>query len=121
MEYDPDEENSRDDQDQDDPSPYSAFQSSSSNPTGPKRATRTDIHPQLWRQLPQSVKQMVIDHNKKMKVVNPKSFSHGGKPKPKPILGKHNPNQQQVHLPEKDDFTPDETPDNPLKLWYMNA
>ena len=49
---------------------------------------------------------MVIDQNKKAKVVNPKSFSHGGKPKPKPILGKPNPNPQQVHLHQKDDFTP---------------
>ena len=38
LEYDPDEEDSTDDQDQDDPSPYSVFQSSSSNVTGPKRA-----------------------------------------------------------------------------------
>ena len=74
LEHAPDEEDSTDDQDQDDPSPYSDFQSSSSNPTGPKRTTKTDIHPQLWRQLPESVKQMVIDRNKKMKVVNPNHF-----------------------------------------------
>ena len=49
LEYDPDEEDSTDDQDQDDPSPYSVFQSSSSNLIGPKRATKTDIPPQLWR------------------------------------------------------------------------
>ena len=118
LEYDHDEEDSTDDQDQDDPSPYSAYQSSSSNHTGPKRATITDIHPQLWKQLPESVKQMVIDHNKMMKMVNPKSFSHVGKLKPKPILNKPNPNLQQVHLHEKDDCTPEETPDNPR---YMNA
>ena len=47
LEYDPDEGDSADDQDQDDPSPYSVFQSSSSNPTEPKRATKTNIHPQL--------------------------------------------------------------------------
>ena len=112
LKYDHDEENSTDDQDQDDPSPYSAYQSSSSNHTGPKRATKTDIHPQPWKQLPESVKQMVFDHSKK---INPKSFSHGGKPKPKPILGKPNPNPQQVHLHEKDDFIPEETPDNPTQ------
>ena len=107
LEYDPDEEDFTDDQDQDDPSPYSVFQSSSSNPTGPKRATKNDIHPQLWRQLPESVK--------KKKVVNPKSFPHGGKPKPKPILGKPNSNPQQVHLHEKDDLTQEEIPVNPTQ------
>ena len=29
-----------------------------------------------------------------------KSFSHGGKPKPKPFLGKPNPSPHQVHLHE---------------------
>ena len=58
---------------------------------------------------------MVIDHNKKMEVVNPKSFSPGGKPKPKPIVGKPNPNPQQVHLHEKDDFTQEQIPDNPTQ------
>ena len=48
-----------------------------------------------------------------MKVVNPKSFSHGGKPKP--ILSKPSPNPQQVHLHEKDDFTQEEIPDNPTQ------
>ena len=95
----------------DDPSPYSVFQSSSSNLTETKRDTKTDIHPQLWRQFPESVKHMVIDQNKKIKVVNPKSFSHGGKPEPKP-----NPNPQQVHLHDKDDFTKEEIPDNPTQL-----
>ena len=58
---------------------------------------------------------MVIDYNKKIKVVNPKPFSHGDKPKPKPILGKPNPNPQQVHLHEKDDFTQEEIPENPTQ------
>ena len=45
-------------------------------------------------------------------MIKPKSISHGGKPKPKPSLGQPNPNPQQVHLHGKDDFTPEETPDN---------
>ena len=111
MEYDHDEEAYTDDQDQDDPPSSLAYQSFSSNHTGPKRVIKTDIHPQLWKQLTKSVKEMVTDHNKKLNMGNPKSFSHGGKPKPKPILGKPNQNPQ-VHLHEKDDFTPEETPDN---------
>ena len=58
------------------------------------------------------MKKIVIDDNKKLKMINPKSISHGDKPKPKPTLGKPNPNPNQVHLHEKDDFTPEETPDN---------
>ena len=30
-------------------------------------------------------------------------------------MGKPSPNPQQVHLHEKDDFTPEETPDNPTQ------
>ena len=48
-----------------------------------------------------------------IKVVSPKPYSHGDRPKPTPNLGKPNPNLQQVHLHEKDDFLP--------KLWYMNV
>ena len=45
-------------------------------------------------------------------MIKPKSICHGGKPKPKPTLGKPNPNPQQVSLHEKDGFTPEETTDN---------
>ena len=93
LEYDPDEKDPTDDQDQDDPSPYSVYQSSF-NLTGPKRATKALIPPQLWRQFTEPMKQMVIDYNKTIKVVNPKPYSHDGKPKPKPNLDKPNPNPQ---------------------------
>ena len=59
LDYDPDEEDSTHDQDQDDTSPYSVFKSSSSNLSGPTRATKADIPPQVWRQFPESIKQMV--------------------------------------------------------------
>ena len=121
MEYDHDEEACTEDQDQDESPSYLAYQSSSSNHTGPMRLIKTDIYPQLWKQLPDSMKQIVIDHNKKLKMIKSKSISHGGKPKPQPTLAKPNPNPQQVHLHEKDDSTPEETLRVILKLWYMNA
>ena len=49
---------------------------------------------------------MIIDYNKKVKVVNPKPF--GGNLKPKPTLGKPNPKPQQVHLHDND-----QSPENP--------
>ena len=54
LEYDPDEEESTDDQDQD-----ALHHTQSFNPPPPilldLRATKTDIHPQIWRQFPESV------------------------------------------------------------------
>ena len=57
----------------------------------------------------------MIDHNKKIKAVSPKQYSHGGKPKPNPTLGKPNPNPQQVHLHEKNDPTQEEIPETPTQ------
>ena len=114
LEYDPEEEDSTDDQNQDEPSPYSVFQSSFSS-TGPKKPAKVFIPYQLWGELPEAAKQMVIDYNKKIKVVSPKPYFHGGKPKPKPTLGKPNPNPQQIHLHEKDDPTEDQIPQIPTQ------
>ena len=52
LEYDLEDEASTDDQDQDESSPYSVFQSSS-NPTGPKRATKVFILSQIWGEFPE--------------------------------------------------------------------
>ena len=54
---------------------------------------------------------MVIEYNKKIKVVNPKPYLNGGKSKPNPTLGKPNPNTQQIHVHEKDDPTEDQPPE----------
>ena len=56
---------------------------------------------------------MVIEYNKKIKVVSPKPHFNGGEPKPNPTLGKPNPNPQQVHLHEKDDPTRDQPHETP--------
>ena len=53
----------------------------------------------------EAAEQMVIEYNKKIKVVSPKPHLNGGKSKPNSILGKPNSNPQQVHLHEKDDPT----------------
>ena len=63
MEYDPEEEDSTDDQNQDEPQPYSVFQSSF-NPTGPKKAIKAFIPYKLWGELPEAAKKMVIDYKK---------------------------------------------------------
>ena len=102
FEHDP-EEDSTDDQNQDEPSSYSVFQSSF-NSTTPKKPTKVFIPYQLWGEFPEAV------YNKKIKLVSPKPYLNGGKLKPNPTLGKPNSNPQQVHLHEKDDpNTPTQT------------
>ena len=102
FDHEPQEEDSTDDQNQDEPFPYSVFQSSF-NSTAPKKPTKVFIPYQLWEEFPEAAKQMVIEDNIKIKVVSPKPHFHGSKPSP--TLGKPNSNPQQVHLHEKDDPT----------------
>ena len=109
-----------DDQDPDDTLSFSVFQSSFSNHNGPKGVNYLDLPPHTWQQLPASVKQLVIDHNKKLKRAQPKSStSQSGKPKlkpplskPTPPLSKSNTTSQQTHLHDKHDLTSEENPDN---------
>ena len=114
FEHDPEEEDSIDDQNQDEPSPYSVFQSSF-NANAPKKPTKVFIPNQLWGELPEAEKRMVIEYKNKIKVVSPKPHFHGGKPKPNPALGKPNPNPQQVHLHENDAATEDQPPETPIQ------
>ena len=58
---------------------------------------------------------MVIEYNKKIKVVSPKPHFHGGKSKPNPTLGKPNSNPQQVLLHERDDPTENQPPQTPTQ------
>ena len=102
------------DQNQDQPSPYSVFQSSF-NSTAPKKPTKVFIPYQLWREFPEAAKQMVIEYNKKIKVVSPKPHFHGGKSKPNLTLGKPNSNPQQVYLHEKEDPTENQLPETPTQ------
>ena len=86
MEYDPEEEDSTDDQNQDEPSLNSVIQSSF-NSTGPKKPTKVFILYQLWAELTEVAKPMVVDNKKKINVVSHKPYYHGGKPKTNPTLG----------------------------------
>ena len=89
------------DSEEDDPSPYSVFQSSF-NSAEPEKPTKLFISYQLWGDFPEATKQMIIDCNRKIKVPNPRPHFNGGNTKPKSTLGQSNPKPQQVHFPEND-------------------
>ena len=55
------------------------------------------LPPYTWETLPESTKQMNIEHNKKVKLNNPTPYPSGSKTKPNPTLGKPTPAPQQVH------------------------
>ena len=118
FEHDLEEEDSTVDQNQDDSSPYPVFQSSF-NSTAPKKPTKVFIPYQLCGEFPEAAKQMVIEYNKKIKVVSPKPHFHGGKSKPNSSLGKpiHNTfiSMRRMILPKINllKLLP--------KLWSMNA
>ena len=79
-------EDNLNDSEEDDPSPYSVFQSSS-NSTEPKKPTKVFIPYQLWGDFPKATKQMIIDYNKKKRVPNQRPHFNGGNTKPKFTLG----------------------------------
>ena len=56
--------------------------------------------PRFLSPFPEAAKRLIIEYNKKVKVVKPKQF--GGNPKPEPTLGKPNPKPQQVNFHEND-------------------
>ena len=116
LEYDPEEEDSTHSQNQDESQPYPVFQSSF-NPTGPKKATKVFILSQLWGEFPEAAKKMVIDYNKKIKVVSPKPYSHDDRPKPKPNLGKPNKSIYMRRMILQEIRSLKLLP----KLWYMNV
>ena len=65
--------------------------------------------PNTWETLSESTKQMIIEHNKKVKLNNPTTYPSGSKTKPNPTLGKRAPAPQQVHQHSQDEPT-DEPP-----------
>ena len=91
FEHDPEEEDSTIDQNQDELSQYSVFQSSF-NSSAPKKSTQVYIPYQLSREFPEAAMQMVIENNKKIKVFSPKLHLNRGRSKPNPTLGKPDPN-----------------------------
>ena len=88
-------------------SPYSVYQSS----FHPKMPQKSFLPPNIWETLSESTKQMIIEHNKKVKLNNPTPYPSGSKTKPNPTLGKPTPAPQQVHQHSQDEPTEEPPPD----------
>ena len=82
-------------------SPYPVDQSSSH----PKMPQKSFLPPNIWETPPESTKEMIIEHNKKVKLNNPTPYPSGSKTKPNPTLGKPTPAPQQVHQHSQDEPT----------------
>ena len=88
-------------------SPYSVYQPS----FHPKMPRKSFLPPHIWEKLSESTKQMIIEHNKKVKLNNPTPYPSGSKTKPNPTLGKSTPDPQQVHQHSQDEPTEEPPPD----------
>ena len=82
-------------------SPYSVYQSS----FHPKMPQKSFLPRHIWETLSESTKQMIIEHNKKVKVNNPTTYPSGSTTKPNPTLGKSTPTPKQVHQHSQDEPT----------------
>ena len=82
-------------------SPYSVYQSSF-HPNMPQKSFPPH---HIWETLSESTKQMIIEHNKKVKLNNPTPYPSGSKTKPNPTLGKPTPAPKQVHQHSQDEPT----------------
>ena len=89
------------DQEPEEPSPYSVYQSS----FHPKMPQEFYLPPNIWETISESTKQMIIEHNKKFNLNNPTPYLSGSKTKPNPPLGKPTPTSQQVHQHSQDEPT----------------
>ena len=74
-------------------SPYSVYQSSLHS----KMPQKSFLTPNTWETPPESTKEMIIEHNKKVKLNNPTPYPSGSKTIPNPTLGKPTHAPQQVH------------------------
>ena len=88
-------------------SPHSVYQSS----FHPKMPQKSFLSPNIWETPSESTKQMILEHNKKVKLNNPTPYPSGSKTKPNPTLGKPTPAPQQVHQHSQDEPTEKPTPD----------
>ena len=88
-------------------SPYSVYQSS----FHPKMPQKSFLPPNIWDTLSESTKQMIFEHNKKVKLNNPTPYPSGSKTKPNPTLGKPTPAPQQVHQHSQDEPTEEPPPE----------
>ena len=89
------------DQEPEEHSPYPVDQSSSH----PKMPQKSFLPPNIWKTPSESTKQMIIEHNKKVKLNNPTPYPSGSKTKHNPTLGKPTPALQQIHQHSQDEPT----------------
>ena len=82
-------------------SPYSVYPSS----FHPKMPQKSFLPRHIWETLSESTKQMIIEHNKKVKLNSPTPYPSGSKTKPNPKLGKPTPPPKQVHQHSQDEPT----------------
>ena len=106
-EYVLEEEQFSTDPEPEEPSPYSVYQSS----FHPKMPQKSYLPPKIWETLSESTKQMIIEHNKKVKLNSPTPYPSGSKTKTNPTLGKPTPAPQQVHQHSQDESTEASPPD----------
>ena len=96
-------------------SPYSVHQSS----FHPKMPQKSFLPHHIWETHSESTKQMIIEHNKKVKLNNPTPYSSGSKTKPNPTLGKSTPAPKQVHQHSQDEPT-EESPSDTSTQTLVN-
>ena len=96
-------------------SPYSVYQSS----FHPKMPQKSFLPRHIWETLSESTKQMIIEHNKKVKLNNPTPYPSGSKAKPNPTLGKSTPTLKQVHQHSQDEPT-EESPSDTSTQTLVN-
>ena len=82
-------------------SPYSVYQSS----FHPMMPQKSFLPSNICETPPESTKEMIIEHNKKVKLNNPTPYPSGSKTKPSPTFGKPTPAPQQVHQHSQDEPT----------------
>ena len=82
-------------------SPYTVYQSSFHQ----KMPQKSFLPRNIWETLSENTKQMIIEHNKKVKLNNPTPYPSGSKTKPNPTLGKPTPAPKQVHQHSQDEPT----------------
>ena len=96
-------------------SPYSVYQSS----FHPKTPQKSFLPRHIWETLSESTKQMIIEHNQKVKLNNPTPYPSGSKTKPNPTLGKSTPTSKQVHQHSQDEPT-EESPSDTSTQTLVN-
>ena len=101
------EEQSSTDPEPEEHSPYSVYQSS----FHPKMPQKSFLPPHILETLSESTKQMIIEHNKKVKLNNPTPYPSGSKTKSNPTLGKPTPAPKQLHQHSQDEPTEESPPD----------